>query len=165
MQAERNALRRVAFVVSLLVFLLAAGYEASAPAYAEAPLPDRPRPIVLPPRLPPEEDMGAYIALQIEPSPDRPMWTEVAWQAGDGTWHTIAGWSGLARPAGDLRWYVEQADLGKGPFRWTVYRRYRGDALAHSEPFMLPELSRQVTQVQVSLSPSASGPSASEGER
>ena len=76
---------------------------------------------------------------------------------------------GCAAPVGGLRlvrcffddivdgegrkvWWVADADLGAGPFRWLVYDRYRGKVLAASAPFHLPEASNQVVIVQVQLS-------------
>ncbi len=153
MNDDHNILRLVAFGLSALAVVLAAWLAQPAALQAESGLPDRPRPVGLPTRLPGPEDMGAYIALQIEPAPGRPMWTEVAWQDGDGEWHSIPGWSGLSRPAGDLRWYVERAQLGNGPFRWSVHRRFGAPPMGVSEPFMLPELSQQVQNVIVSIVP------------
>ncbi len=77
-----------------------------------------------------------------------------------GGWHTVEGWQGslddiLFDAAGNLAgvktWWVDKADLGKGPFRWTVYVCKSGEAVASSESFDLPRREGELTVIEVSL--------------
>lgn len=53
-------------------------------------------------------------------STDQKVWTVVEWADTQGAWHEVTGWRGT--PAnGVVRWWVEEKDFGKGPFRWVVY--------------------------------------------
>ncbi len=87
------------------------------------------------------------------------LWTVVQWQDEKGTWHTIEGWQGtldeVEEPllAGKKRWWVVEADLGKGPFRWVVYQSQGGKTLAASAPFDLPGSKGTTEEVKVSIEP------------
>jgi len=54
---------------------------------------------------------------------------------------------------GCKRWWVDEEDLGKGPFRWQVYQSKGGRALARSGAFDLPGSSGATVVVEVSLAP------------
>ncbi|MBN1979815.1 MAG: hypothetical protein JW918_20670 [Anaerolineae bacterium] len=87
------------------------------------------------------------------------VWTVVQWQDERSAWHDVEGWQGTlddvaiadGAVTGHKTWWVGAEDLGKGPFRWVVYRGEGGAPLATSEPFGLPAFARQVVQVDVSL--------------
>ena len=83
----------------------------------------------------------------------------VQWQDREGKWHDVAGWRGglneivideKGKIVGQRVWWVDQADLGKGPFRWLVYRDRKGALIATSDPFYLP---RRVGQSRLVQSP------------
>ena len=89
------------------------------------------------------------------------LWTVVQWQDHKDVWHDVAGWQGTLHEiassddgsvVGSKPWWVGREDLGKGPFRWRIYRRRYGWLMATSEPFYLPEHSRGTTTVEVDLS-------------
>jgi len=46
---------------------------------------------------------------------------------------------------------VAEEDLGKGPFRWLVYRDEGGGSLAASEPFHLPSFNKETVTVELTL--------------
>ncbi len=50
-------------------------------------------------------------------------------------------------------WWVAEEDLGRGPFRWLVYKGEEGKLLATSEPFYLPDSSGGAVTVEVSPVP------------
>jgi hypothetical protein len=87
------------------------------------------------------------------------LWTVVQWQDEKGTWRDIEGWQGMPdgieEPvlAGKKKWWVMEADLGKGPFRWVVYQSQGGQMLATSAPFDLPESKGETVRVEASLKP------------
>jgi hypothetical protein len=89
------------------------------------------------------------------------LWTVVQWQDASGNWHDVEGWRGtfddVAIENGVVIaqkvWWVAQADLGKGPFHWLVYRGQGGVLLVRSTPFHLPEPTSGPTIVEVSLAP------------
>lgn len=75
------------------------------------------------------------------------LWTVVQWQDLLGNWQDVKGWRGTldevvcgedGRLVGRKVWWVAQADLGKGPFRWQVYQDREGSLFITSEPFYLP---------------------------
>lgn len=90
------------------------------------------------------------------------LWTIVQWQDNVGNWHTVVGWQGTfdmvkvsegGEVMGQKTWWVGASDLGKGPFRWQVYRGKGGLLVATSEPFDLPDAKGVVVIVEVSLVP------------
>ncbi len=145
----------------LILFALLPG-----PARARPALPPRPAtptpPYVTPPAL-----VGALIELQAHFPAAWPwaevhwqtLWTIVQWQDGRGEWHDVEGWQGTLNEVavsdegvvGRQVWWVAEADLGKGPFRWVVYAGRGGRPLGTSEPFDLPGSGGTVTTVAVWL--------------
>lgn len=84
----------------------------------------------------------------------------VQWQDGRGSWHTVEGWQGgLDRIAldesggvvGVKTWWVGEAQLGGGPFRWSVYLKQGGTLLVRSGSFHLPSSQGEGVQVEVTL--------------
>ena len=96
---------------------------------------------------------GAFIDLQVEPF-QQDLWTRIQWQDASGSWHDIEGWQGAFNPNQRVLWYVGEAHLGDGPFRWLVFENQQGDLLAMSQPFTLPSRGGEVLRVVVTL-PSA----------
>ena len=74
-----------------------------------------------------------------------------------GYWRDVAGWQGtldsVEDGAGTKTWWVAKNDLGRGPFRWRVYRSQTGWLLITSEQFYLPGLNGGAVTVEVSLGP------------
>ena len=89
------------------------------------------------------------------------LWTVVQWQDASGNWHDVEGWRGTfddvvienGAVIAQKVWWVAQVDLGKGPFRWLVYRGQGSVLLARSTPFYLPGPTSGPTTVEVSLAP------------
>ena len=90
------------------------------------------------------------------------LWTVVQWQDEWDAWHDVEEWRGGLEDvaigeggevAGERVWWVAEPDLGKGPFRWQVYRSADGDLLVTSEQFYLPAANGQTVTVEVSLMP------------
>lgn len=90
------------------------------------------------------------------------LWTVVQWQDEWGYWHDVEEWQGTldkvkadenGEVVGEKGWWVAEADLGKGPFRWLVYRSEGSTLLATSESFNLPASRHEVVKVEVSLAP------------
>jgi hypothetical protein len=90
------------------------------------------------------------------------LWTIVQWKDNKEIWHDVAGWQGtldtVETGMGDVivghkTWWVDESDLGKGPFRWQVYRNVGGQLLTTSEPFDLPEAKGGMVIVGVDLTP------------
>jgi hypothetical protein len=92
--------------------------------------------------------------------PWQELWTVIQWQDWLGNWHNVQGWQGgldnvLSQDGqivGTQSWWVDQADLAKGPFRWVIYHDPAGQPLATSDPFYLPRVGGQTVQVPVLLS-------------
>jgi hypothetical protein len=132
-------------------------------------LPPRPEPTpTLPPTspaLPKPQPVGGFIELQASFSdtwpwdtvPRRELWTVVQWQDAFGNWHDVEGWQGtlddVKDKTGAKRWWVAPSELGKGPFRWAVYRSQGGRLLVRSDPFDLPAASGETVAVDVALEP------------
>jgi hypothetical protein len=136
-------------------------------AFALPPRPT-PQPTVAPAPLP--GVAGTPIELRVEFPHAWPwtsvgwqdLWTVVQWQDARGAWHGVEGWQGTLDDVvsgeggaivGRKGWWVAQADLGKGPFRWIVSRGKGGQTLATSPPFYLPGTNGVGVTVQVSLVP------------
>ncbi len=85
------------------------------------------------------------------------LWTVVQWQDDRGIWHDVEGWQGTLNEVQDAvgkkEWWVAEADLGKGPFRWVVYRGQDGALLATSESFYLPDTVGRIVQTEVAVQP------------
>ncbi len=153
------------FVSLVLVCLLAmGGLSLLTSPSAEAVLPPRPS------TEPPERDEPtpatavAQIYLRVTPD-DQPYWTVVQWQDAQGRWHDVTSWQG-AVSHGEIRWWVNEKDFGKRPFRWAIYAPggpvidqgggrffYVGETgiLAVSQPFDLPVRSGTTVSVYVNI--------------
>ena len=110
---------------------------------------------------------GASIVLELTFGDDWPdrgwdwqeLWTVVEWQDEDGDWHVVEGWQGTLNEVtvkggvviGQKAWWVAEANLGSGPFRWLVYHQQDGALLAASETFDLPDSVGELVAVDVSL--------------
>jgi hypothetical protein len=90
------------------------------------------------------------------------LWTYIQWQDPWGDWHDVEGWQGEPdhveiKDDGTVMsyktWWVNEADMGKGPFRWLVTHGEGGALLVISEEFYLPEHGMIPVPVDVSLTP------------
>jgi hypothetical protein len=161
---------RSVLVISVACSLLAVASVLSLTQTALADLPPRcpPKPVCQPAARP--SPTGGFIELHIHFSPAwsssmdhwQDLWTIVQWQDDKGDWHDVEGWQGGlddvvvgegGEAVGKQVWWVANSDLGKGPFRWLIYRNEGGSRLATSEPFDLPEAKGQTVRVEVSLAP------------
>ena len=89
------------------------------------------------------------------------LWTVVQWQdPHTGLWHTVDGWQGTldmvevdeaGLVTGRKAWWVGKDELGKGPFRWLVYKGQGGSLLATSTVFDLPDAAGTSVTVMVAL--------------
>ena len=88
------------------------------------------------------------------------LWTVVQWKDDKGTWRDVEGWQGSLDEVltdegrtvvGHKTWWVAKDDLGRGPFRWRVYRSQGGWLLATSQTFELPSQRRATTTVEITL--------------
>ena len=88
------------------------------------------------------------------------LWTVVQWQDEKGTWRDVEGWQGsldeiVTRADGTIvghkTWWVARGDLGKGPFRWRIYRYRGGWLLATSSTFDMPSRKHATTPVEIAL--------------
>jgi hypothetical protein len=130
------------------------------------PLPPPPPPSV--PTCPPPKARSAPTSGRLELRVEFPeaisyqwqeLWTVVQWQDEWGYWRDVEGWQGELDVivtgedgiVGQKVWWVAKPDLGKGPFRWPVYRGKGGRLLATSESFDLPAYDGATTTVEVSL--------------
>ena len=133
-----------------------------------------PTPIVQP--VSPSRPEGGLIELRVQFPQTWPwgevhwqtLWTVVQWQDDadwanpGGDWRDVEGWQGelekiaigeVGEVVGKRLWWVAKGNLGKGPFRWQVYRGKEDVRLATSEPFYLPDAKGQTRVVEVSLAP------------
>ncbi|MBN1814562.1 MAG: hypothetical protein JXA14_22170 [Anaerolineae bacterium] len=127
-----------------------------------------PRPTL--PSEPPPGATGSAIELRAQFPPAWPwnetdwqdLWTIVQWQGNEGNWHNVEGWQGTfdmvkvdedGEVMGQKTWWVGASDLGKGPFRWQVYRGKGGMLVATSEPFDLPDATGLGVTIEVVLAP------------
>ena len=91
------------------------------------------------------------------------LWTAVQHQKSvGGDWYDVAGWRGGldavavgadGKITGQKAWWVAGEDLGRGTYRWLVYRGEGGDLLATSAPFYLPHAAGEPVTVEVPLAP------------
>ena len=76
--------------------------------------------------------------------------TLVQWQDGWGGWHDVESWRGALDEVrgreGRKSWWVSDADLGTGPFRWVLYRRRGGEVLGTGQAFDMPPGRGQVVR-------------------
>ncbi len=82
------------------------------------------------------------LSLRVSPA-DQRYWSIVQWQDAQGRWNDVKGWRGDVT-GGSIRWWVEERDFGKGPFRWLVFSHEGGTLLAMSHSFNLPTQSQPV---------------------
>jgi uncharacterized repeat protein (TIGR01451 family) len=155
---------RLVFVILSVLLLIAC---LAAPALAQEPLPPRPGSTDLPPR-PPSGDAsgrssskrdasssagGSYITLVVSSTNRSGLWAGVEWLDGASNWHRVEGWQGALPDGGGTQdWWVNQADFGKGPFRWVLYAGDdKSTALSASEPFTLPTSAAAPLQISLAL--------------
>ncbi len=151
-------------VVSLL--LLGAGLSLPSQAAPSIPAPSLNIALASMPKPTPPPSAGGSIELHVQFSDAwlqvqwQELWTIVEWQDDKGAWRTVERWQGSLGDAsitdGDLRWgkkmwWVAVDDLGKGPFRWTIYRNKDGGLLGRSEPFYLPDSTNAIERIDVTL--------------
>ena len=111
-----------------------------------------PRPTATPPAIYPPSSSGGFIELQVTGhSVPIGLWTIVQWQDSAGNWRTVEGWQGTTYEGNHVLWWVSHADLGKGPFRWVVYRSPGGVWLGNSPSFTLPGYDGATVKVEVVL--------------
>lgn len=83
------------------------------------------------------------------------LWTLVQWQDHQGNWHDVEGWQGLLdelmNAQGYKSWWVAPGDLGRGPFRWAIYKSEGGTLLHTSEPFNLPATSGERLTIEAPI--------------
>ena len=116
----------------------------------QAGLPPRSTPT--PPAAAPSSN-GAFIELHVSGgSMPIGLWTVVQWQDSAGNWRTVEGWQGTTYEDNHVLWWVSHADLGKGPFRWQVYRSPGGIWLGNSPSFTLPGYDGATVKIEVALS-------------
>ena len=132
---------------------------------ALADLPPRFTPTPTPPAQPAPQSApaGAQIQLRAQFSQDWPatgipwqeLWTVVQWQDEWGYWHDVEGWQGTLDEvqdcAGTKTWWLDQGLLGKGPFRWAIYRSQGTTLSAASDPFNLPARTGETATIEISL--------------
>ena len=156
----------VALVVVLLPLAAMAAPAAIPPVPTRPPTPV-PAPTASPsvPSAPVAAPDGSLIELQVKFS-DRwsgagiewqDLWTVVQWQDHRGYWHDVEGWQGTLDEApdgvGKKVWWVDEADLGGGPFRWLLYRERDGNLIVTSDSFYLPSDVGRVALVEVMVLP------------
>ena len=105
---------------------------------------------------PPPPPRGAEIQLHAEIGaagvPPEQLWTGVQEQSG-GQWEDVDGWQGtldeVIGATGLKSWWAGEELLGAGPFRWVVYEREGGRALAQSALFNVPDENWETEIVRV----------------
>ena len=155
-----------AYITSVAVCALLILVSLPSPARtARADLPPRFTPTPAPPAQPAPQSApaGARIQLRAQFSPDWPdtgipwqeLWTVVQWQDEWGYWHDVEGWQGTLDEVqdgeGTKTWWLDQGLLGKGPFRWRVYRSQGATLFATSGPFNLPARTGATATIEMSL--------------
>jgi hypothetical protein len=142
-----GGLRHHVWMALLTMVLLGIVWLPEPPVSAQLPPRPEPRqPTARPPKL--------YGAIELHVTSAQPgLWIVVQWQDAFGDWHDVEGWQGTL-DEGDLKtWWVDEDDLGKGPFRWDLRQGIGGASVAVSESFYLPQSNGQVVKVEVSLEP------------
>ena len=136
-------LKRIHFYLIVLVGVVLAQFALMRAASVVTALP--PRPTVAPT---PRPDKGGQIELQVEGAA-ADVWTLVQWQDAEGDWHDVDGWQGSLDDGRSKTWWVGEAHLGSGPFRWVVLGE--NNLTEISEPFDLPALPDEKVIVTISL--------------
>jgi hypothetical protein len=163
---------RLALVVGIVGALLASMWLSSltrATASQLPPLPPIPTATYTPvPRPTSPPPTGGFIELHAQFPQAWPwaevhwqeLWTVVQWQDDKGKWYNVEGWQGRLDDVatgkdggvvGYKKWWVAKGDSGKSPFRWAVYKKQGGAALAASESFSLPGSAGKTVIIEVSL--------------
>jgi hypothetical protein len=146
-------------------FLLAAALLPLLVAHAAPPPPPPPTPPTPSPSPEPASPSGPPPAgglielhLQFPGSisyPWQELWTMVQWQDEKEVWHDVEGWQGtldeIENGVGTKTWWVDEDDLGKGPFRWVIHRDVNSRPLVTSEAFDLPTRKGRTAAVEASL--------------
>ncbi len=151
----------------LTLLILLPGLAQAQPSLPPRPPTPTPTATPAPPHPPRPAPPGATIELQAHFPATWPwdeahwqsVWTVVQWQDGLGEWHDVEGWQGtpddVTVDGGEVtarkRWWVAEADLGKGPFRWVACAGRGGRRLGTSKLFDLPGSVGAVTTVAVWL--------------
>ena len=151
-----------AYIASVITCALLVLVSLPSPARtALADLPPRPTPQPMP-SAPKPNPTGGTLEPHVQfpetlPYQWQELWTEVQWLDEWGRWRDVAGWQGtldeVQDGVGKKTWWVAKDDLGRGPFRWRVYRSQGGWLLATSQTFDLPSQKRATTSVEVTLAP------------
>jgi hypothetical protein len=164
--------RHLVLIAGVIGALLASMWLSSLPITTAGqlpPLPPVPTATLTPmpkPTSPPAT--GSFIELHIQFPQAWPwdkvhwqeLWTVVQWQDDQGLWRNVEGWQGTLDNVmtgedrdvvGCKKWWVAKGDLGKGPFRWVVYKSQGGAALATSEAFYLPDTLGETVRIDVAL--------------
>ncbi len=157
-----------AHIASVIICALLVLVSLPSPARtALADLPPRFTPTPTPPAQPAPQSAlaGAQIQLRAQFSQDWPaagipwqeLWTVVQWQDEWGYWHNVEGWQSTLDEVQDCvgtkTWWLDQGLLGKGPFRWRVYRSQGATLLATSSTFNLPARTGETTTIELALGP------------
>jgi hypothetical protein len=168
--SPKNCKPRSKLVIPTLCVVVAIGL-LPVLAHAAPALPPRPTPPLTPTPTPTPAIIssglpsgGGAIELLVQPQANlwavvywQDLWTVVQWQDHSGAWHDVEGWRGtldeVANGVGTKIWWVARADLGKGPFRWLIYRSHGGRLLATSQAFQLPGYDGVIIGVGVSVAP------------
>jgi len=153
-------------LVGVLLPLTAQAPSSAAPPPPPPPPPPTSTPTPTPPAAVPQSEPakveGAKIELRVQPADEmvwqtyfwQDLWTVVQWQR-QGVWYDVTGWRGtldkVVDGTGQKEWWVGHNDLGRGPFRWVVYRNEGGPILLISNSFYLPDASGTVIKVEVDL--------------
>jgi LysM repeat protein len=122
----------------------ASGAPARRPGIHDTPTPAAPAPAA----------RVGVLVLQVSQAPAE-AWEVVQWQDGQGRWNDVEGWRGKLEASGQVTYWVDQADLGKGVFRWVVYDRQGGTVWGISEGFYLPKQASDSVLVQVTATAKA----------
>ena len=88
-------------------------------------------------------------------------WHTIEWQDADGNWYPVEGWQGTLDSISQegTSWvatkelWVDDPQLGGGPFRWHVVEQENDRVWATSKPFYLPAEAGGLVQVDISLAP------------
>ena len=164
--------RRLALMACAMGVLLVGVWMLSLSQATAAPPPPLPATFTpTPTRASAKPATGGSIELQAQFSQAWPwdtmhwqeLWTVVQWQNNAGEWRTVTGWQGTLDDVvvggdggvvGYKMWWVVNADLGKGPFRWMVYKS-QGDTMpmVTGDLFDLPDAANTTVTVEVSLFP------------
>ena len=166
MRGHRRTIAFIGVILAAAVLLPLSAYAAPLPL---PPLPTPPPPT--PVAAAPARFTGGFIELhaqfpqawQWNRSHWQELWTVVQWQDGKGgAWRDVEGWQGSldeividegGTVVGHKTWWVAKDDLGRGPFRWLVYRSQGATLFATSGPFDLPARTGETATIEMSLGP------------